>query len=86
MNTITMINVEKSCQAIKEISVAKGFTIKRLQKALGLESVQTIYHWFSGCSIPSIDNLFTLAHVLNVQVEQLIVTEEIEVEEERDWL
>ena len=49
-----------------------GFTVKDIQEYLGLGSVQSIYHWLNGISMPTVDNLYALSCLFQVAVDDLI--------------
>ena len=34
----------------------RRFAVKDIQKYLGLGSVQSVYHWLNGISLPTLDN------------------------------
>lgn len=51
----------------------KGITVRTVQEYLGLASVQAVYHWFHGISLPSIDNLYALSELLNMPMDDLII-------------
>ena len=53
-----------------------GLTARELQKYLRLGSVQSIYHWMEGKSLPSVDNLFALSILLGVTLDDLICSED----------
>ena len=42
--------------------------------------VQTIYNWFAGKNMPTLDNLVVLAQILDVTMDEIIVTKMIEVD------
>lgn len=42
--------------------------------------VQTIYNWFSGKNMPTLDNLVVLAQVLSVSIDDIIITKSVDVE------
>ncbi len=73
-----VISIEKSCEKLRSLCVSKGYTPQMLKEALQLESVQTIYKWFSGQNIPNIDNLVALSRLLGVSLDELIVTNDVE--------
>lgn len=50
----------------------KGITVKDVQEYLGLASVQSVYHWLSGRSIPSVDNLYALSELFQLPMDHLI--------------
>lgn len=76
--SIPIIDVEASCKRLKELCTEKGYTALDLQKALGLESRQSCYKWFSGKNIPSIDNLLIISRLLDVTLEDILVTKNVD--------
>lgn len=42
---------------------------------LSLSCVQTVYRWFEGVNVPSIDNLFALSRLFHMRMDDLIVEE-----------
>ena len=51
-----------------------GLSVHDLQHIFGFNSPQAIYKWQCGASLPSIDNLIVLAKVLNVRMDDILVT------------
>ena len=51
-----------------------GLSVHDLQYIFGFNSPQAIYKWQSGASLPSIDNLIVLAKVLQVRIDDILVT------------
>lgn len=47
--------------------------MRQLQKALGIGAYQSIYDWFSGKSLPSLDNMLALSRLLDIPIERLII-------------
>lgn len=50
----------------------RGFTVKDVQQYLGLGSVQSVYHWLNGLSMPTVDNLYTLSYLFQVSVDDML--------------
>lgn len=50
----------------------RGITVKDVQQYLGLGSVQSVYHWLNGLSMPTVDNLYALSYLFQVPVDDLI--------------
>ena len=57
---------------IKKYMDNLGLSVKEVRDYLQLGSVQSIYHWLEGKSLPSMDNLFALSILLEVTVDDLI--------------
>ena len=53
--------------------IIKGLNVKDLQRHLGLATPQSIYHWFDGRSLPTVDNLYALSDLFCVTVDSLII-------------
>ncbi|MBR3814013.1 MAG: helix-turn-helix transcriptional regulator [Spirochaetaceae bacterium] len=58
----------------------KGISARQLQIIMDFPYVQTIYNWFAGKNMPSIDNLVVLAQILEVKMDDLVVTRMLEIE------
>ena len=56
----------------------KGLTARELQIIMDFPYVQTIYNWFAGKNMPTIDNLVVLAKILAVPMDDLVVTSLVE--------
>ena len=63
---------------IKTVMKAKGITARELQIIMDFPYVQTIYNWFAGKNMPTIDNLVVLAKILAVPMDDLVVTSLVE--------
>ena len=74
----TSIDMVKTGQKIREYMCKKGMTVKNLQDYLGFSCPQSIYRWFKGLILPSVDNLYRLSRLFNVHMEDLLVVKEEE--------
>ncbi len=59
-------------QNIKRIMRMKGLTVKDVQEYLGLAAPQSIYHWFAGRSLPTVDNLYALSELFCTSMDALV--------------
>lgn len=57
---------------IRKIMDNKGISVKDVQQYLNLASVQSVYHWLNGISIPTIDNLYALSELFQVTIDEMI--------------
>lgn len=69
----TMIDMKRTGQNIRRLMIIKGLNVKDLQRHLGLATPQSIYHWFDGRSLPTVDNLYALSDLFCVTVDSLII-------------
>ena len=63
---------------IKTVMKDKDITARELQIIMDFPYVQTIYNWFAGKNMPTINNLVVLAKILAVPMDDLVVTSLVE--------
>ena len=52
----------------------RGLTVRDLQEFFGFEEPQAIYKWQRGKSLPSVDNLYALSALLDVHMDEILVS------------
>ena len=52
----------------------RGLTVRDLQEFFGFEEPQAIYKWQRGKSLPSVDNLYALGALLDVSMDEILVS------------
>lgn len=68
-----MIDAKRTGRRIKEACDSQGITVKQIQRELNIGSFQSIYNWFQGKTLPTLDNLYALSKLLGVSMESMIV-------------
>lgn len=68
-----MIDLLLTGEHIKSLVRGKGITTRELMDALGITSKQSVYKWYRGETLPSIDNLVVLSRMLDVTIDDLLV-------------
>lgn len=58
---------------LKMLLKAAGYDVKYIQEYLHLSCPQSIYRWFKGKVLPSVEHLCALSKLLNVHMEELLV-------------
>ncbi len=58
---------------LKMMLKAAGYEVRDIQEYLHLSCPQSIYRWFKGKILPSVEHLCALSKLLNVHMEELIV-------------
>lgn len=71
--TIPTVDMKGTGARINDLRKQAGMSVRDVQDILGLGSVQAIYKWISGKSLPTIDNLVVLSVVWNVSLDDIIV-------------
>lgn len=52
----------------------RGLSVRDLQSYFGFEEPRAIYKWQSGQSLPTVDNLYALGVLLDVPMEEILVS------------
>lgn len=71
-----MIDMKRTGQRIKDTCDRKGITVKHIQQELNIGSFQSVYSWFHGKTLPSVDNFYGLCKLLRVSMDSMIVEQE----------
>ena len=67
-----MINKRECGVNLRRIMDMRGITAKDVQEYLGLGCVQSVYRWFNGQSMPTIDNLYALSELFQVSIDTIV--------------
>lgn len=73
------IDMKRTGQRIEQIRKERGFSVRDVQMYFGFEYPQAVYKWQWGESLPSVDNLFALARLFGVNMQDLLVEYDREV-------
>ena len=71
---IPTIDLAQTGANIVNLRKAAGLTVADLQMVFGCNSPQAIYKWQNGTALPTVDNLIVLAALLNVRIDDILVT------------
>jgi len=74
MLTTPTINMTATGANIKALIKTKGLKVTDVQTILGFNTPQAIFKWMRGDAMPSIDNIVILAHILDVPIDEIIIT------------
>ena len=78
MCMITVLDLKATGENIIRLREERGLSVKDLQEMFGFATPQSIYKWQQGQAIPTVDNLFTLAKIFDVSVEEIVVVDGLE--------
>lgn len=70
-----VVDAEATGKKIREIMDQQGISPTMVQKVLGGVSLQGIYKWFNGQSLPQLDKFAVLSNMLNTPIDDLIVVQ-----------
>ena len=75
MVNLPVIDRVRTGQNIARLRKQAGLSVKDLQDIFGFATPQAIYKWQQGVALPTIDNLVVLAVVLQVRLDDILVTD-----------
>ena len=67
------IDQEKTGKKLKFMLESAGYDVKYIQNYLYLSCPQSIYRWYKGKILPSVENLAALSRLLHVHMEEILV-------------
>lgn len=70
---IPTIDVSATGKNISRLMSDAGMTVNEFQKAVGVVSIQAVYKWLNGKTLPTVDNLVIIADIFGVTIDDLIV-------------
>ena len=75
MVNLPVIDMVRTGQNIGRLRKLAGLSVRDLQDIFGFATPQAIYKWQQGVALPTIDNLVVLAAVLQVRMDDILVTD-----------
>ena len=75
MVNLPVIDMIRTGQNIGRLRKQAGLSVRDLQDIFGFATPQAIYKWQQGAALPTIDNLVVLAAVLQVRLDDIVVTD-----------
>lgn len=75
MMKLPVIDMIGTGQNIARLRKQAGLSVRDLQDVFGFATPQAIYKWQQGVALPTIDNLVVLAAVLQVRLDDILVTD-----------
>lgn len=69
------IDMAATGENINKLRKSKGISVTDLQEYFGMNNRNSIYKWFRGESLPSLENLCALSVYLEVPMDELVIYE-----------
>lgn len=70
-----VIDMAATGKNIIRLRQARGLSVRDVQSYFGFEEPQAIYKWQSGKSLPTVDNLYALSNLLDVSMDEILVSQ-----------
>ena len=67
-----VLDAKKTGSRIKELRKENRLTVEEVSLYMGFESVQAVYKWQRGESLPTIDNLYALSQLFRTSVDDIL--------------
>ena len=67
------IDMEATGKKLQEVIYEKGYTVKEIQEQLGFTGPNSIYRWFKGKALPTLDHMYELSYLFGMHMEDLLV-------------
>ncbi|MCQ2242064.1 helix-turn-helix transcriptional regulator [Treponema sp.] len=74
-----VVNLSATGNNIKALMKKSGVSARNLQFLMDFPYIQTIYNWTRGINLPTIDNLVVLSKIFNVSINEIVVTDMVEI-------
>lgn len=68
-----VLDMQATGRRIRELRQMHKISIQTLRESMQLESVQAIYKWERGASVPSLDNMILLSKIFETPIESILV-------------
>lgn len=79
-----IIDVAATAANIKACRIRAGYSVREIQNIFNFSSPEAVYAWEKGKYLPTIDNMIVIASVYGVTIDQIVITDTVEVEIETD--
>lgn len=57
---------------LRKIMDERGIEVKDVKEYLNLGSIQSVYNWFNGLNMPTIDNLYALSTLFQIPIDEIV--------------
>ena len=74
MKQFPVIDPVATGKNIVRLRTERGLSVRDLQSYFGFEEPQAIYKWQQGKSLPTVDNLYALGALLEVPMDEILVS------------
>ena len=67
-----VIDLQSTGARINELRRERGITVDELRIYLGMNNPNSIYKWFRGEVLPTLENMYALSVILEVPIDDII--------------
>lgn len=70
-----VIDIKATGERINTIRLERNISVRSIADYLGFNNLNSIYKWFRGDALPSLDNIYALSLLFGVSINDMIVQE-----------
>ena len=67
-----VLDAKRTGERIRQLRKERHLSVEEISCHMGLESVQAIYKWQRGDSLPTVDNLYALSRLFQTSVDDIL--------------
>ena len=67
-----VIDAKATGVRIRELRLQNHLTVEQIAQFMGFESVQAVYKWQRGDSLPTVDNLYALSILFQTTIDDIL--------------
>ena len=71
-----IIDIQAAGRRIRQLRISNHYSVEDVSGYMGFESVQAVYKWQHGESLPTVDNLYALSKLFGTTIEYILEGEE----------
>lgn len=68
-----VIDLKATGKRIKELRLRNNLSVEDVSHYMGFESIQAVYKWQRGESLPSIDSLYALSKLFRISMDEILI-------------
>ena len=75
-NVTKQIDFEATGKNIKKLRENAGLSVKKLAHLVGFKTIQGIYRWQEGKTLPTMETLFLLSNIFHKKINEIVLLKE----------
>ena len=68
-----VLDTKATGQQIKELRKKNKLSVEEVARFMGFESIQAVYKWQRGESLPTVDNLYALSQLFGTTIDEILI-------------
>ena len=73
MREYPIIDLVATGARIRELKILNHLRVQDISDYMGFESVQSVYKWMRGESLPTVDNLYALSRLFGTSMDNILI-------------